>query len=107
MKLIFDESQLKQRQLSMKRKQAYIDTAVLRYSEPYTPKDSGDMIKSGIRSTKYGSGEVTYTEPYSRKVYYSKIPVGRFNGALRGNYWFERMKADKKKIILEEASNIE
>lgn len=107
MKLQFNDKQLNERKKSLNRKQAYIDTTVLRYSEPYTPKDSGDMIKSGIRSTKYGSGEVTYTAPYSRNVYYSKIPVGRFNGALRGNYWFERMKADKKKIILEEASKIE
>jgi hypothetical protein len=107
MKLIFNDARMKERSKAFTRKQKYIDSAVLKFSEPYTPKISANLIGSGIRATILGSGEVRYNAPYARRVYYSKRPVGRSNGPLRGNSWFERMKIDKKAIILEEAEKID
>ena len=98
--------------------QRFIDSEVLRLSDPYTPMQQGSLIKSGIMGTVIGSGDVIYNAPYARYLYYGKVMVGRapktltdkpltFHGApKRGSKWFERMKADHKNEILEGAKRI-
>ena len=81
--------------------QKYIDSEVLRLSEPYIPKRSGDMIKSGTSGTVIGSGVVEYTAPYAKEQYYTNAGRGvdglnaaNGNKGMRGKEWLERMKAD-------------
>ena len=72
--------------------QKFVDSEVLRRCEPYVPRDLGNLITSGIRSTVLGSGIVSYSTPYARKWYYTPA---NFQGApMRGNFWFERMKKE-------------
>ena len=82
---------LKKRELQNKGEaQKYVDSEVLRLCTPMAPKDTGELIRSGIRETKIGSGKVVYHTPYSRRWYYEPA---KFQGApMRGNYWFDRMK---------------
>jgi hypothetical protein len=81
--------------------QMYVDSEVLRCSEPYTPLQTGMMVKSGTLGTEIGSGEVKWIAPYSRRQYYSPRAPGSETGPLRGPFWFRRMKAvDGKHIIL-------
>lgn len=69
--------------------QRYIDSEVLRRCEPYVPRDTGGLIRSGVRNTEIGSGQVVYNTPYARRWYYEPA---KFQGApKRGNYWFDRM----------------
>ena len=80
--------------------QQFVDSEVLRLCDPYVPKDTGMLIKSGILHTTIGSGEVVYDTPYARACYY--VPA-KFQGApKRGNYWFDRMKNEggKEKILI-------
>lgn len=71
---------------------------------PKIPKDSNALIESGNINTKVGSGELTYRTPYARRWYYRPA---HFQGAPeRGNYWFERMKAQHKDKILNGAKQI-
>ncbi len=86
--------------------QKYVDNTVLRLSEPYTPLITGTLIKTGILGTIIGSGEIVYLAPYAHKVYYGKGEIGRPTGPLRGPYWFERMKNDKKDEILKGARRL-
>lgn len=86
--------------------QKVVDNLILKFSEPYIPLITGTLIKSGILGTVIGTGEIIYTAPYSKKVYYESKSPPRNNGALRGNYWFERMKADRKEEILNEAQKV-
>jgi len=86
--------------------QKFIDSEVLRLSDPYVPFRTGMLKKSGISGTVIGSGLVEYTAPYGRQQYYTNAGYGyeglnRRNGAkgLRGKLWFERMKADHKDEI--------
>lgn len=80
------------------RVQEYIDTQVLRLSEPLVPKDQDNLIRSAINSTVIGSGKVKYDTPYARRWYY--MPANFQEAPQRGNYWFERMKAQYKDQIL-------
>lgn len=95
--------------------QKYIDSEVLRLSDPYVPFDTGNLKKSGQRATEIGSGVVQYNAPYARYQYYGRVMVGpapkqvtntplTYQGApKRGKLWFERMKADHKAAILQGA----
>lgn len=99
----WNEQRLREWDKQMKLKQQYVDNEVLKHCTKYIPLITGDLILSGIRGTDIGSGEVIYNSIYAKKRYYSKTPVGRVNGPLRGNRWFERMKSDKKTVILKGA----
>lgn len=78
--------------------QQHIDSEVLRLSEPFIPKDTGELIKSGIINTQIGSGLVKYRTPYARRWYY--LDADFQEAPQRGNYWFERMKQQYKDAIL-------
>lgn len=98
--------------------QKYIDSEVLRLSEPYIPKLSGVLSNSGTSNTVIGNGEVVYRTPYARYQYYGKVMVGPapktvtnkdlkyHGGGARGSKWFERMKAAHKDDILKGAAQI-
>jgi len=53
--------------------QKYIDSAVIRYDEPYVPFDSGTLAHSANTATVIGSGEVRYETPYARYQYYGNV----------------------------------
>ena len=84
--------------------QKLIDTEVLKRSEPYIPKKSGDLINSGYEATDIGSGTVVYDTEYAAYQYYGVSVSGKalkYNGApMRGSFWFERMKAAEGDTIL-------
>lgn len=84
------------------RSQEIIDTETLRYSEQFTPRKEGILIRSGQTNTVIGSGIIKYKTPYARRLYYNRDY--RFRGRpQRGAYWFERMKRKYKKTILRTA----
>jgi len=92
--------------------QQFIDSEVLRRCQPYVPMDTGELIRSGIRETKIGSGEVKYRTPYARRWYYREANFqggsgSGMNATGRGNYWFERMKRNGgKDAILRGAKEV-
>ena len=110
------------------RAQKYVDSEVLRLSEPYTPHLTGALSKSAQAATVIGSGEIVYNTPYARYLYHGKLMVSPSTGSsyarknekkvltdkllsyhgggLRGRLWFERMKADHRDKILQGAAEI-
>ena len=98
--------------------QKYVDSEVLRLSDPLTPRMNGDLIRFGILATDIGSGIVQYNSPYARYQYYGKVMVGsapkqltniplNYNEApRRGAKWFERVKAKHREQILKGAGKI-
>lgn len=113
--------------------QKVVDEAVLHYCAPKVPFDTGYLIRSAITASAIGEGLIVYATPYARYLYYGEIygpnfpifeggelagfrspkgkkkhPTGRpltYRGAPeRGAYWFERMKAEHKTDIIQEAA---
>lgn len=84
--------------------QQFIDSEVIRYSDPLIPKDQGTLIESGHINTRIGSGEVIWSTPYARRWYY--MPANFQGAPQRGNYWFERMKEQYKDTILQGAKQL-
>ena len=87
-----------QRRYSMAQK--FVDSEVLRLSEPFVPLRTGMLIMSGILGTDVGSGTVQWIAPYAKSQYYSKRKPGSETGPLRGPQWFQRMKAISGKTII-------
>lgn len=90
---------------TMNKKQAFIDSEVLRLCAPLMPLKTGALIGSGTTGTKIGSGEVVYQSVYAKKQYYDTADSRPYDGA-RGAHWFERMKAAHKDQILRAAQKI-
>jgi len=87
--------------------QKFIDSEVLRYSEPFIPLLTGTLIKTGILGTVIGSGTVSWIAPYAKKQYYrGRRPGTQQAGPLRGRFWFERMKAVRGQTIITGAKKI-
>lgn len=107
--------------------QKYVDSECVRLMVPYTPMKNGPLYKSAKASTP---GKIIQTAPYARYQYYGLLMVSSKTGssyALQGeskvmtstalNYsmarhpqsgkmWFDRMKADKKQVILRGAARM-
>jgi hypothetical protein len=91
--------------------QKFVESEVIRLSEPYVPFLTGMLVKSGILGTKLGEGVVAWIAPYARYQYYGKVMVGPaprkvtdqdlqyHGGGLRGSFWFERMKQNHMEEI--------
>ncbi|MBV5322616.1 MAG: hypothetical protein JZU60_02125 [Ilumatobacteraceae bacterium] len=72
--------------------QKFVDSEILRLSEPFTPLLTSMLIKSGTLGTDIGSGTVQWIAPYARAQYYGHRSPGSQTGPLRGPQWFARMK---------------
>jgi len=89
------------------RVQKFIDSEVLRQSEPFTPLLTSMLIKSGILGTDIGSGTVSWIAPYAKRQYYKgRRPGTQQAGPLRGRFWFERMKAVRGDTIIKGAKKL-
>lgn len=89
--------------------QKYIDSECLRRSDKYTPKQTGELIRSGTRGTVIGTGRIVYTAPYARSNYYfngGHGMQGTAGGGLRGRLWFKRMCDSHRISILSGAARI-
>lgn len=81
--------------------QKYIDSEILRRSDPLVPFRTGSLKRSGITGTKIGTGVIEYTAPYAKKQYFK----GRATGQ-RGRLWTRRMWISEKPDILGNAQKI-
>ena len=112
------------------RVQQYIDSEVLRRCAPYLPKQIGELETAGILGTEVGIGKVCYNSPKARFLYYGVPMVGQesrsawaklgerkvtVGGELHydksvnpkaGKLWFERMKQDQGRQILDGAAKM-
>jgi len=83
--------------------QKFVDSEVLRLMQPYTPMQSGMLIKSATLGTVIGEGKIKQIAPYAAQQYYRTDTTRKYDPR-RGAYWFERMKIDYKAYILHGAA---
>lgn len=93
------------------RAQRFVDARVLYYSERYIPIDTGELLMSGRRLTRIGSGLVMWRaqgRPYTRPQYYGWRRVHSKTGKKihPGTWWFKRMKSSGGKQIVTQAKAI-
>lgn len=94
-----------QRTQDFNKRQAFIDSEVLRYCSGMVPFRTGTLEASGRLGTVVGSGVVQYIAPYARRQYYDTADSRPYDGQ-RGAHWFERMKAAHREQILQGAQKM-
>ena len=95
--LVLDEHRIKGRYSKAKEKaQKWLDNEVLKDSEPYVPRKSGMLVKSGVLGTKLGSGKIIYNQVYARAQYYGLPNKSKAVHPKATKQWFESAKAEKK-----------
>jgi hypothetical protein len=89
-----------------KRAQKFFTNEVKKFSDPYTPMDSG-MLKSNV---SISSDSITYSSPYARYQYYGISKNGKaFNYAgapMRGGKWDKRMWSDRGSEIVKSVADL-
>jgi hypothetical protein len=74
--------------------QMQLDQEVLKGSNYFIPKDTGELERSSLRASDIGKGKLKWDTPYARKVYYN--PQFNFHKDVNPNaqgLWFEAAKA--------------
>jgi hypothetical protein len=100
-----NESKLKRKAESAhKAAQMQLDQDVLKDSNYFIPKETGELERSGIRHTKPGTGQVVWKTAYAKRLYYN--PQYNFSKDVNPNargLWFEAAKSLHKKDWLSTA----
>jgi hypothetical protein len=74
--------------------QMWLDNEVLKDSDKYVPMKTGMLVRSGIRATELGSGNIVYDTPYARRMYYGvDFEFNKARHPLAQAFWFEAAKA--------------
>ena len=67
---------------------------VLKDCDPYVPMRTGNLVGSGTRATRLGSGKVQYNAGYARAVYYARgRNFSKQKHPKATALWFEKAKA--------------
>ena len=96
-RLVWNPSFGSQKTAAFTQAQKFVDSEILRYMDPLSPRDSGDMIKSATRGTVIGSGHIVYNSVYARRQYYEHKKKSK---------WFETVKKQKMNTIKRGAGKI-
>ena len=83
--------------------QRYVDSEVLRLSEPYIPRLTGTLINSGYSSTSIGTGKVVWETPYARRRHFE---AGKNQTGIRGPHWVKRMMNNRGQEIVKGVEKI-
>lgn len=81
--------------------QLYIDSEILRRSDPLVPFKTGMLKKSGTLATKLGTGLIQYNAPYAKMQYFR----GKSSNQ-RGRLWVRRMWTAQGKDVIRQAKKI-
>ena len=88
---------------NVEKAQKYLDSQVLKDTEKYVPMHTEVLAKSGI----IRGGEIEYSAPYARKVYYgANIGFSQSRHPLACARFFEASKAVNKNAWLAEVRRI-
>ena len=87
--------------------QKWLDNEVLKDSEPYVPFDTGMLARSGQTGTQLGSGDIVYSAPYAKRLYYGKgMHFNTHAHPQASAQWFEKAKAVRGKNWVEGAERV-
>ena len=86
--------------------QLFVDTEIIKHSDPYVPFDTGMLKNSAWFASEIGQGRIIYDTPYAKKMYNAPEGTNFQNGPLRGAQWVERMWADHGDEIIQGATKI-
>lgn len=76
--------------------QPVLDNEILKDSNKYAPMDTGNLISSGVRGTRLGSGLIVWDSVYARRQYFENNNKSKDSNPNATYLWFEVAKAQNK-----------
>lgn len=77
-----------------KKAQFALDQQVLKDSNYFIPKDTGELERSSIRFSRPGEGHIEWNTPYARRNYYGvNFSFSKDSNVNSSALWFEEAKA--------------
>jgi hypothetical protein len=74
--------------------QAVVDSELLKDSNKYAPRDTGNLVNSSLRASQIGKGKLIWDTPYARRLYYNpQYNFSKDKNPMAGGLWFERAKS--------------
>lgn len=84
--------------------QMQLDNDILKDSNYFIPKNTGNLEASGLTGSQIGKGLISWTAKYARKLYYnSQYKFSKDKNPNASGLWFEMAKARNKKNWLKDA----
>lgn len=84
--------------------QTKLDESVLRDSNRFIPKDTGELEFSGFSASQIGSGLVAWKVPQVRRLYYNpQFNFSRDKNPNASGLWFEQAKSQNREQWLSDA----
>ncbi|PEU16828.1 minor capsid protein, partial [Bacillus sp. AFS019443] len=79
---------------AIQKTQFVLDQQVLKDSNFFIPKDTGELERSSIRFSRPGEGHIEWNTPYARRTYYGvNFNFSRDSNPNASSLWFECAKA--------------
>lgn len=82
------------------------DKKVVDECEPFIPKKTGALILSGKVGTTLGTGQIRWVASYAAYQYFNPRLPADLASAVRGPFWFERMKAVRGRGVIDNTIKI-
>lgn len=77
--------------------QKWLDNEVLKDCQPFVPMRTGNLMNSGVSGTTLGKGEVIYSAPYAKPMYYGTyLNFSKLKHPQACAQWFEKAKSIHK-----------
>lgn len=93
---------LKSMEKTIKLGQFALDQQVAKDSNFFVPKDTSALEGSVISSSNFGSGVISWSTPYARRLYYgTNFKFSKDKNPNASALWFERAKAMRKRKWVE------
>ena len=74
--------------------QHILDESIIRDTDPFVPMDTGMLARSVQTASRIGHGEIVYSTPYARKVYYdTRQHISRMHHPQASILWFHHAKS--------------
>ena len=87
---------------SIKLGQFALDQQVAKDSNFFVPKDTSALEGSVISTSNFGSGVISWSTPYARRLYYgTNFKFAKDKNPNASALWFERAKAMRKRKWVE------
>jgi hypothetical protein len=86
--------------------QFILDQQILKDTNEYVPKDTGNLVNSSIIHSVPGSGLIVWSTKYVRRLYYgTQMRFSKDRNGKAQALWFEASKANNKRRWLDVARN--
>lgn len=92
----------KRHEQALQKAQLVLDEQVLKDSNRFIPKDTGNLERSSSLHSRLGEGHIEWNTPYAARLYYNpQYNFSKDENPLAQGLWYEAAKAQRNSVWVE------